>query len=93
MDRRASPDTDELLRDAAHDLVLHPLEAIGHAVGTPARTLAVVAETLSGVRDVVDMGAPPAGPFDTVIGPARRFAMAEASFTRSARSSVPWAGP
>lgn len=76
------PTRDELLRDAAQDLVLHPLEAIGHAVGTPARTLAVVAETLSGVRDVVDMGAPPAGPFDTVIGPARRFAMAEASFTR-----------
>ena len=78
----ASPTRDDLLRDAAQDLVLHPLEAIGHAVGAPARTFAAVAETLSGVRDVVDMGAPPAGPFDTLIGPARRFAMAEASFTR-----------
>ena len=27
------PTRDELLRDAAHDLVLHPLEAIGHARG------------------------------------------------------------
>jgi len=78
----APPTRDDLLRDAAQDLVLHPLEAIGHAVGAPARTLAAVAETLSGVRDVVDMGAPPAGPFDTLIGPARRFAMAEASFER-----------
>ena len=76
------PSRDDLLRDAAQDLVLHPLEAIGHAVGAPARTLAVIGETLSGVRDVVDMGAPPAGPFDTEIGPARRFAMADASFAR-----------
>jgi WS/DGAT/MGAT family acyltransferase len=76
------PSREDLLRDAAQDLVLHPLEAIGRAVGAPARTLGVIAETLSGVRDVVDMGAPPAGPFDTVIGPARRFAMAEASFAR-----------
>ncbi|MGZ8579931.1 MAG: WS/DGAT/MGAT family O-acyltransferase [Actinomycetota bacterium] len=78
----APPTREDLLHDAAQDLVLHPLEAIGHAVGAPARTLAIVAETLSGVRDVVDMGAPPAGPFDTEIGPARRFAMAEASFAR-----------
>lgn len=76
------PTRDDLLRDAAQDLVLHPLEAIGHAVGAPARSLAAVAETLAGVRDVVDMGAPPAGPFDTEIGPARRFAVAEASFSR-----------
>ena len=76
------PSRDDLLRDAAQDLVLHPLEAIGHAVSAPARTLGVIAETLSGVRDVVDMGAPPGGPFDTDIGPARRFAMAEASFAR-----------
>jgi diacylglycerol O-acyltransferase / wax synthase len=76
------PTGEDLLREAAQDLVLHPLEAIGHAVGAPARSLRSVAETLSGVRDVVDMGAPPAGPFDTVVGPARRFAMAEASFSR-----------
>jgi diacylglycerol O-acyltransferase len=76
------PSRDDLLRDAAQDLVLHPLEAIGRAVSAPARTLGVIAETLSGVRDVVDMGAPPAGPFDTDVGPARRFAMAEASFGR-----------
>jgi WS/DGAT/MGAT family acyltransferase len=76
------PTREDLLRGAAQDLVLHPLEALGHAVGAPARTVGAIAETLSGVRDVVDMGAPPAGPFDTQIGPARRFAMAEASFAR-----------
>jgi WS/DGAT/MGAT family acyltransferase len=76
------PGRDDLLREAAQDLVLHPLEAIGHAVGAPARTFHQVGEMISGVRDVVDMGAPPAGPFDTEIGPARRFAMAETSFER-----------
>jgi diacylglycerol O-acyltransferase / wax synthase len=76
------PTRDELLRDAAEDLVLHPIEAIGHAIGAPVRTFHALAETLAGVRDVVDMGAPPAGPFDTQVGPARRFAMAEASFAR-----------
>jgi len=78
----AAPTRDDLMRDAARDLVLHPLEAVGHALGAPARSFHAVAETLSGVRDVVDMGAPPAGPFDTTIGPARRFATAEASFSR-----------
>lgn len=77
-----SPTREDLLREAAQDLVLHPLEAIGHAVGAPARTMHVLGETLSGLRDVVDMGAPPAGPFDTEIGPARRFAMAETTFRR-----------
>ncbi len=76
------PSREDLLRGAAQDLVLHPLEALGNAVGAPARTVAAITETLAGVRDVVDMGAPPAGPFDTQIGPARRFAMAEASFAR-----------
>jgi WS/DGAT/MGAT family acyltransferase len=76
------PTRDELIRDAARDLVLHPLEAVGQVLGAPARSFHALSETLSGVRDVVDMGAPPAGPFDTTVGPNRRFATAEASFSR-----------
>ncbi|HVF08695.1 MAG TPA: wax ester/triacylglycerol synthase domain-containing protein [Actinomycetota bacterium] len=77
-----APSREELIREAAEDLVLHPVEAVGHALGAPIRTVRALAEAFAGVRDVVDMGAPPAGPFDTRIGPARRFAMAEASFDR-----------
>lgn len=77
-----APTHEDLIRDAAEDLVLHPIEAVGHAIGAPVRTLRSLAETFAGVRDMVDMGAPPAGPFDTQVGPARRFAMAEASFAR-----------
>ncbi|MEX0650444.1 MAG: wax ester/triacylglycerol synthase family O-acyltransferase, partial [Actinomycetota bacterium] len=77
-----APTHEDLIRDAAEDLVLHPIEAVGHAIGAPVRTLRSLAETFAGVRDMIDMGAPPAGPFDTQVGPARRFAMAEASFAR-----------
>ncbi len=77
-----APTREDLLREAAQDLVLHPVEAVGHSIGAPMRTMRALAETVAGVRDVVDMGAPPAGPFDTQVGPARRFAMAEASFDR-----------
>jgi diacylglycerol O-acyltransferase / wax synthase len=78
----SAPSREALMREAAEDLVLHPFEAVGHALGAPLRTVRALAETVSGVRDVVDMGAPPAGPFDTKVGPARRFAMAEARFDR-----------
>jgi WS/DGAT/MGAT family acyltransferase len=76
------PSRQDLVRDAVQDMVLHPLEAIGQAVGAPQRTLADVAQTWAGVRDVIGMGSPPAGPFDTEIGPARRFAIAETPFER-----------
>jgi diacylglycerol O-acyltransferase / wax synthase len=76
------PGRTDLLRDALQDMVLHPLEAIGQAVGAPQRTLADLAQTLAGVRDVIGMGAPPLGPFDVEIGPARRFSMAESPFDR-----------
>jgi diacylglycerol O-acyltransferase len=76
------PARPELVRDALQDMLLHPLEALGQAVGAPQRTLADVAETLAGVRDVIGMGAPPSGPFDADIGPARRFAIAESPFER-----------
>lgn len=78
----AAPGRQDLFRDALQDMVLHPLEAIGQAVGAPQRTLADVAQTLAGVRDVIGMGAPPLGPFDVEIGPARRFSIAESPFDR-----------
>jgi diacylglycerol O-acyltransferase / wax synthase len=77
-----APSREDLMREAAEDLVLHPVEAVGHVLAAPMRTVRALAETFAGVRDVVDMGAPPAGPFDTKVGPARRFAIADASFDR-----------
>ena len=76
------PSRQDLMRDAVQDMLLHPLEAVGQALGAPQRTVTDVSQTLSGIRDVIGMGAPPAGPFDAEIGPARRFAIAEASFDR-----------
>ena len=40
------PSRQDLVRDAVQDMVLHPLEAIGQAVGAPQRTLADVAPDL-----------------------------------------------
>lgn len=77
-----APERGELMREAVQDLVLHPLEAVGQAFEAPMRTLANLGQTVSGLRDVIGMGAPPPGPFDAEIGPARRFAIAESSFER-----------
>jgi WS/DGAT/MGAT family acyltransferase len=63
-------------------MLLHPAEAIGYAVQAPARAAQAVAQTLSGVGTIAGMGATPPGPFDGAIGPARRFATAEAPFSR-----------
>ena len=76
------PSGDELVRDAAKEMLLHPAEAISYAVQAPARAMHMVAQTLSGVGAVAGMGATPPGPFDGQIGPARRFATAETSFGR-----------
>lgn len=76
----ASPSTNDLLRDAAEDLVLHPLQALGRIAEAPVRAATDVKETVSGLGHLVGMGAPPHGPFDVKIGPARRFATAEVPF-------------
>jgi diacylglycerol O-acyltransferase / wax synthase len=76
------PSRQDLVRDAIQDMVLHPIEALGKVVSAPQRALADASQMFAGVRHVVGMGAPPSGPFDAPIRPARRFAIAEASFDR-----------
>jgi WS/DGAT/MGAT family acyltransferase len=75
-----TPDRDRLVREALREMVMHPAEALTHVAQAPARAAHVVAETLSGVGAMAGMGAAPAGPFDGEIGPARRFATADAPF-------------
>jgi len=77
-----APSTPDLIRDAAEDLVLHPLQALGRAAETPSRAWQDISEIVSGVTHLVGMGGPPHGPFDVKIGPARRFGTAEVPFER-----------
>jgi diacylglycerol O-acyltransferase / wax synthase len=74
------PSTQELLRGALEELVLHPAEAVAHAARTPSRALEDAADLLNGIRYLAGLGRPPAGPFDARVGSARRFAMAEVAF-------------
>jgi diacylglycerol O-acyltransferase / wax synthase len=75
-----SPSTVELVRDAAEDLVLHPLQALGRAAEAPALAWDDLNRIASGIGHLVGMGAPPHGPFDVKVGPARRFGTAEVPF-------------
>jgi len=77
-----APSSEELVREAVQDIVLHPAEALGHAARAPSHAVRAVGETLSGARSLIGMGPPPAGPFDGPIGAARRFGTAEVSFSR-----------
>jgi diacylglycerol O-acyltransferase len=76
------PGPRSLLRDAVEDLVLHPLQGLGRAAEAPARAITEVRDTLMGLGHLAGMGAPPSGPFDVEVGPARRFATAETPFER-----------
>jgi WS/DGAT/MGAT family acyltransferase len=62
--------------------VLHPLAALGRAVEAPSLAWSDLSLILTGIRHLAGMGAPPRGPFDVEVGPARRFATAEAPFSR-----------
>ena len=77
-----APSTVDLVRDAAEDLVLHPLQALGRAAEAPALAWDDVTEIVSGIGHLVGMGGPPHGPFDVKIGPGRRFATAQVPFER-----------
>lgn len=79
---QAPPSREQLMREAAKEMLMHPAEAITYAVQTPARAAQGVMQTLSGVGSIAGMGATPPGPFDGQIGPARRFATAETPFER-----------
>jgi diacylglycerol O-acyltransferase / wax synthase len=76
------PSPADLIREAAEDLVLHPLQAMGRAVEAPTLAWADISEIVAGIRHLAGMGAPPRGPFDVGVGPARRFATADAPFAR-----------
>ena len=77
-----SPTSADLLRESAEDLVLHPIQALGRVVGAPALAWSDISLMMRGVGHLMGMGAPPRGPFDVEVGPARRFATAEAPFER-----------
>jgi diacylglycerol O-acyltransferase len=76
------PSPADLIREAAEDLVLHPLRAVGRAVEAPTLAWADLSQMVAGIRHLAGMGAPPCGPFDVEVGPARRFATAETPFAR-----------
>jgi diacylglycerol O-acyltransferase len=77
-----APSRGDLVRDAVRDQLLHPAGALADAARVPSRTIRAAEEVLSGALTVMGMGAPPAGPFDAKVGPARRFATAEVPFER-----------
>jgi WS/DGAT/MGAT family acyltransferase len=74
------PTAAELATEAVQDLVLHPMEALVRVAQAPANALAVIGQTLDGLRSIAGMGTPPQGPFDVRVGPNRRFATAEVPF-------------
>jgi diacylglycerol O-acyltransferase / wax synthase len=75
-----APSANELVREAVKDQLLHPAGALADAARVPSRTIRAAEQVLSGALTVLGMGPPPPGPFDTKIGPARRFATAEVPF-------------
>ena len=77
-----APSSEELVRKAMQDIVLHPAEALAHVARAPSNAARAAGETLAGARALVGMGPPPPGPFDGPIGAARRFATAEVPFAR-----------
>ena len=79
---QAAPSPVDLAAEAVEDLLLHPMEALVRVAEAPMHAVAVVGQTLDGLRSILGMGAPPRGPFDVHIGPNRRFATAEVSFER-----------
>jgi diacylglycerol O-acyltransferase / wax synthase len=75
-----APATQDLIRDAVQDVVLHPIQRFAHAARQPRLLAETVAATAGAIRTTAGMGAPPRGPFDGRVGPNRRFATAERPF-------------
>jgi diacylglycerol O-acyltransferase / wax synthase len=78
------PSVVELVADATRDSLTHPVRAGAHALDVARRALdeafAQVGDVVSGIREIVDLGARPSSPFDVRVGPNRRFATTEAPF-------------
>jgi WS/DGAT/MGAT family acyltransferase len=77
-----SPGPGDLIVGAIEQAVLDPIDSLRAVVRTPSRAVEVVTNTVAGARVIAGMGRRPEGPFDVLIGPNRRFAMAEAPFER-----------
>jgi diacylglycerol O-acyltransferase len=75
-----APPVQDLIREAALDVVLHPIQGLVHAAQRPRLLAETAAATADALRTVAGMGAPPRGPFDGKVGPNRRFAAAERPF-------------
>jgi len=76
------PTTAELLRAGIEHQLTHPASALADAarslVRAPGGAALDVSIVASGVRSMLGMGARPRSPFDTTIGPNRRFAITDA---------------
>lgn len=76
----AAPPTQDLIRDAVEEVVLHPLQGLTHVARQPRLLAQTLTATAGAFRTVAGMGTPPRGPFDGKVGPNRRFATAERPF-------------
>ncbi len=75
-----APATQDLIRDAVEEVVLHPLQGLTHVARQPRLLAQTLTATADAFRTVAGMGTPPRGPFDGKVGPNRRFATAERPF-------------
>jgi diacylglycerol O-acyltransferase len=75
------PSGGELLVQAVFDQVSHPVQGLldgaTRVLRAPQEALQQVGRILGGIRSLVAMGPAPPGPFNVLVGPNRRFAMAE----------------
>jgi diacylglycerol O-acyltransferase len=75
------PSGGELLVQAVVDQVSHPVQGLldgaTRVLRAPQEALQQVGRILGGIRSLVAMGPAPPGPFNVLVGPNRRFAMAE----------------
>jgi diacylglycerol O-acyltransferase len=76
------PSPNTLVSEAIRDQLMHPVEALAHAVEAPSRVTQTVSQAARGLGVLAGMGPPPKGPFDVEVSPARRFGTAEVAFER-----------
>ena len=80
------PSRQSLFQDAVSEQLRNPVALVSGtvqaALRAPMRLAGGVGSALGGVRELIGMGAPPAGPFDGKVGPNRRFAMADSPVQR-----------
>ena len=75
-----APPPEDLVRDAVGEVLLHPIQSLGHAARQPRVLAEALSASADALRTVAGMGTAPRGPFDGRVGPNRRFATAERPF-------------